>query len=216
MAVINFKYVDPKYLSTIVKNKDTGRQFLQVQCPSCKTVFDKRDFFDHVCKTHGKRRDEVLAQLFGIKEFPVICTDCGKEVHFDEHSGIFSRKCSHCLENENTIGVKSSDEMSLDKLLEQQKNLEEVFAAKKKAIEEKIAIAKKENEWKSIDINDIDKIPDIEPGAAKYFRKVSYLLRTYVTNGGDDKQKAYNLLNMLDKHLEGCWEVADDKLTEQP
>lgn len=209
MGIINFKYVDSQYLSTIVKNKDNGRQYLQIKCPSCGVVFDKRDFYDHVLKTHGKRRDEVLAKLFGIKGFPVICQDCGREVHFDENTGIFSRKCSHCLKNENAIGVKSSDE-SLDKLLEKQKNLREVFEANNKAIEEQIALVKKENEWKSIDVNDIDKVPDIEPGIAKYFRKVSYVLRTYITNGGDDRQKAYDLLNMLDKHLESCWEVDND------
>lgn len=211
MGVINFKYVDQSYLSTIVKNKDTGRQFTQVKCPSCNVVFDKREFWDHVCKTHGKHRDEVLARLFGIKEYPVICSNCGREVHFDERSGIFSRKCTKCLENEKTLGPKGSDEMSLAQLLEQQKNLEEVFAAKKKAIEEKIAAAKKEKEWKEIDIMNLDKVPDIEPGIARYFRKVSYVLRTYIINGGEDRQKAYDLLNMLDRHLESCWEVDNDQ-----
>jgi len=212
MAVINFKYVDKKYLSTVVKNEDNGRQYLQVTCPGCNQSYSKREFYEHVCKVHGKRRDEILAKLFGIKEFPVICPDCGREVHFDEYSGIYSRKCKKCLQKDNSM-ANINESQSLEALLEQEKNLNEVFQAKKLELQQKIHSKLKENEWKAVNI--WEDMPDvIAPQVAKYLRKVSGELRVYITNGTPDKQKAYDILNFLDKKLEDSWdieEVQDDK-----
>lgn len=206
MGIINFKYVDSQYLSTIVKNKDNGRQFIQVKCPSCGIVFDKRDFYEHVLKTHGKRRDEVLAKLFGIKGFPVICSDCGCEVHFDESTGIYSRKCRKCNE---TKPLDANTKLSLDQLLEKQRNLDEVYAANKAAIQEQIKATKREAEWKSLDV--IEDTPnEIDSVSAKYMKKVVYELRTFITNS--DKPKAYDLLNHLDKWLEeNAWRGESDE-----
>lgn len=198
MSKINFKYVDPTYLSSVVKNEETGRHYLQVTCPSCNQVFSKREFYDHVLKGHAKRKDEVLSKLFGIKQFPVICS-CGKEVHFNETTGIYSRKCSYCTATDRTLGAGSgSENMNLDELLEEQKRLEAAFKAKQDDLAAKIEVAKKEMEWKSLDVHSVN--PRFLPDAAKFIRKISYDLRVFVTNS--EKQKAYDLLNYLDSYLD--------------
>lgn len=211
MSKINFKYVDQSYLSTIVKNKDNGRRYLQVTCPSCGITFDKREFYDHVLNVHAKKKDEVLSKLFGIKQFPVICS-CGKEVHFNETTGIYSRKCSYCTATDRTFGAGSdSENMNLDELLEEQKRLEAAFKAKQEELTAQIEAAKKEQEWKSIDIHSSK--PRFLPDAQKFVRKISYELRVHATNG--DKQKIHEILNFLDRYLDNEeWkkdkEVKDD------
>lgn len=195
---INFDYVSDSYKSYIVKNKDNGRRYLQITCPSCGIVFDKREYYDHVLKVHSKRKDEVLAKLFGLKEFPVICADCGKEVHFNESTGIFSRKCNICTERDKVLGPKGTDDMSIEELLEQQKNLEATFKARQDSINAQIEAKRRELEWKSIDLKSVK--PRFLPDSVKFLRKFSYELRVHNVNG--DKQKINELLNFMDKYLD--------------
>ena len=194
---INFEFVDKKYISYTVKNAETGRRYLQVTCPSCGLTFDKREFMDHVNKVHAKRRDEVLAKLFGHKEYPVICSDCGREVHFDEQSGTYSKKCRLCMEQDVQF-VNSSDTDSIEELMKKKQNMEEVFKAKQQALDAQIEAAKKALEWKSVDI--YSSKPRFLPDAQKFVRKISYELRVHATNG--DKQKIYEILNFLDRYLD--------------
>lgn len=201
---INFKYVDQKYLSEKVKNPETGRRFLQIECPFCSGLtFDKRDFYDHVIQVHAKRKDEVLAKLFGL-QYPVLCS-CGKTVTFDENTGIYSRKCRYCLASDKSLHSNASKELSLEELMEQQRNLEATFKAKQEEIAAQIEAAKRELEWKSVDIYSMK--PRFLPEAAKFVRKISYELR--VSLAGGQKDYGFKILNYLDKYLdtEGWKEV---------
>lgn len=208
---INYNMCDQKYISRIVKNSETGRKYLQVTCPFCPTLtFDKREFPDHLMKTHGKRKDMVLARLFGHQSYPVLCTDCKHEIHFDEVTGTFPKKCSNCMKKDGSLKEEDESVEALKKERENGRLAYEQYLAK---MDEKIRNAEIREEWKKLDIYSTK--PEFNPEAAKFLRKVSYELRTCVVNGRQDKEKAFGILNYIDTYIDSeLWKSDESDVTE--
>jgi uncharacterized C2H2 Zn-finger protein len=214
---IKYELCDQTYIHKIVKNAETGRKYMQITCPSCQQVFDKKDFYTHVSNYHWKHRDEVLAKLFGHKSFPVVCTECHGEVKFDEFSGNFPRKCRACMTKEkaSSLGVRNaSAEDSIEDIKNKLANLDADYQQKRTDFLKQLEAKEKEDRWMKLDLNSAT--PKFIPESAWFVRKLSYELRTHIVNGGSERQAALELLNRIDSYIDSeKWKSDEGDVTTE-
>lgn len=182
------KYITEPLPKFVTRIKPAGAKYTRTTytCPLCNGPFPKKDFEDHVRKTHGSRLDECFARLFGLP-WPYRCA-CGKDLRYSSAQGGFPDKCGSCSTG-NITTPNYKDANDAHNHVEQLKQLLANAEAEEKRL-------KREAEMEKIPLEELP-FP-----SAKYvtlMRRLSKAIRINAVNG--DQEKLLELANFLDKKL---------------
>ena len=175
----------PQYVH-IIKAPGMLRARTEYNCPLCNSIIPKRDFDEHVYKSHANRVDECFARLLGL-QYPVKCSGCNKELHYNSTYHGFPKTCSNCISkdsNGSTEYKNSQEAHEHVKKLEQQ--LAEACLKEKEMKEEEETLKKPLTEFP---------FPSMRYNS--FMRRLSLELRTHAINF--DKDRLLEICNLIDK-----------------
>lgn len=172
---------------TRIKSPNAIYTSTNYECPLCKGTFSKRNFDDHVFKTHGNRADECFAMLFGLP-YPVRCS-CGKELHYSRTKKGYPDRCGSCATGTfSKLEYKNAEDAH--KHVEQLKQMLADAQNEEKRL-------KKEAQLSSVPINEL---PFPTRKDSRFLKRVSMSIRIHAVNG--EKDKLIEIANIIDKMLE--------------